>query len=205
MIKVEALNNALEEEQETRVSLELKLEGLDGANDLIVNRLVKERDHAIAKYKKAKKDKIEFGVVHEKLADDFRMLDKAHKALESELLLLTKSREKLQTQLTNISSPSTFIPSSCTNMLEENARLKGKLAKATFPKGNKSIDDLLRKKRPNGEKGGIGYVSKAKKNNKKKKAKPAQEKDKAIVGSKTKVAKLCLMMTLQEVLTLTMF
>ena len=89
MIEVEALNNAPKEEQETRMSLELKLEGLDGANDIIVNRLVKERDHAIAKYKKAKKDKIEFGVVHEELAEDFRMLDKAHKALESELLVLT--------------------------------------------------------------------------------------------------------------------
>ena len=37
--------------------LELKLEGLDEANDVIVNRLIKEHDHGIAKYKKAKKDK----------------------------------------------------------------------------------------------------------------------------------------------------
>src|SRR5215216_4914782 len=156
MIEVEALNNALEEEQETRMSLETKLEGLDEANDLIINKLIKERDHAIAKYKKAKKDKIEFDVVHEKLAEDFRTLDTAHKDLKSELLSLTKSREKLQTQLINTPSPSMFIPSSCTNTLEEHARLKGELGKTTFPKGNKSINDLLSKQRSIGEKGGIG-------------------------------------------------
>src|SRR3954462_11564188 len=111
MIELEALNNVLEEEQETRMSLELKLEGLDETNDIIVNKLIKERDHAIAKYKRAKKDKIEFGVVHEKLAEDFSLLDKAHKALESEFLSLTKSHETLQTQLANIPSPSNFIPS----------------------------------------------------------------------------------------------
>ena len=110
------------------------------------------------------------------------MLDKSHKALESELVLLTKS----QTQLTNITAPSNFIPSSSTTILEENARLKGELAKATFPQGNKSIDDLLSKERSNGEKVGIGFVSKAKKkNNKKKKAKPTQETNKTIVDSKT--------------------
>ena len=134
MIEVEAPNNALEEEQETRMSLETKLEGLDEENDLIINKLIKEHGHAIAKYKRAKKDKIEFGVVHEKLAEDFRMLDKAHKALESELLLLTKSCEKLQTQLTNIASPSIFIPSSSTNTIEENTRLKGGLLMPPFPK-----------------------------------------------------------------------
>src|SRR3954471_7816116 len=52
MIEVEALNNALEE-QETRMSLEIKLEGFDEANDLIINKLIKEHDHAIAKYKRA--------------------------------------------------------------------------------------------------------------------------------------------------------
>src|SRR3954470_4135577 len=179
MIELEALNNALEEEQENRMSLELKLEGLDEASDIIVNRLIKERDHAIAKYKRAKKDKIEFGVVHEKLAEDFSLLNKAHKALESELLSLTKSHETLKTQLANIPSPSNFIPSSSTTILVENARLKGELAKATFSQGNKSIDDLLSKQRPSGDKGGIGFVSnyKKKKTNEKKKAKPTQETD----------------------------
>src|SRR5215216_3271041 len=105
--------------------------------------------------------------------------------LESELLSLTKSHVTLQTQLANIPSPSNFIPSSSTTILEENARLKGELAKATFPQGNKSIDDLLSKQRPSGEKVGIGFVSKTKKKNNKKKDKPAQETNKTIVDSKT--------------------
>src|SRR4051812_45249809 len=129
---MDALNNDLEEEQETWVSLEEKLEGLDEANNHTINKIIKEHDHAIAKYKNAKKDKIEFGVVHEKNSEDFTKLDKAHKALESELLLLTKSREKLQTHFTNIASPSTFIPSSSTNTLEENARLKWGLLRPLF-------------------------------------------------------------------------
>ena len=79
-------------------------------------------------------EKVEFDVVHEKLVEDFRLLDKAHKDLESELLSLTKSHENLQTQLTNIPSPSIFIPSSSTNILEENARLKGDLDNAAFQK-----------------------------------------------------------------------
>src|SRR3954470_17805626 len=134
-----------------------------------------------------KKEKIEFGVVHEKLAEDFSLLNKAHKALESEFLSLTKFHETLKTQLANIPSPRNFIPSSSTTILEENTRLKGELAKATFPQGNKSIDDLLSKQRPSGDKGGIGFVShtKKKKNNKKKKAKPAQDTNKTIVDSKT--------------------
>ena len=62
--------------------------------------------------------------------------------------------------------------------------MKGDLAKATFPEGNKSLDDLLSKQRSNNEKGGIDYVSKAnKKKNNKKKVKIAQGKDKAFVDS----------------------
>src|SRR5215216_7789444 len=101
--------------------------------------------------------------------------------LESELLSLTKSHVTLQTQLANIPSPSNFIPSSSTTILEENARLKGELAKATFPQGNKSIDDLLSKQRRSGDKGGIGFISNTKKkknNNNNKKAKAAQETNK---------------------------
>src|SRR5215216_6336955 len=80
--------------------------------------------------------------------------------LESELLSLTKSHVTLQTQLANIPSPSNFIPSSSTTILEENARLKGELSKATFPQGNKSIDDLLSKQRRSGDKGSLVLVPK---------------------------------------------
>ena len=50
-----SLENALEEEHELRVSLEEKLESLDESNDLIIAKIIKERDHAIAKYKVLKK------------------------------------------------------------------------------------------------------------------------------------------------------
>ena len=37
------------------MSLEEKLESLDESNDLIIAKIIKERDHAIAKYKVFKK------------------------------------------------------------------------------------------------------------------------------------------------------
>ena len=52
-----SLENALEEEKELRVSLEEKLESLDETNNLIIAKIIKERDHAIVKYKVLKKEK----------------------------------------------------------------------------------------------------------------------------------------------------
>ena len=45
-----SLEGALEEEQETRVSLEEKLESIEESHNEIIAKLIKERDHAIAKY-----------------------------------------------------------------------------------------------------------------------------------------------------------
>jgi hypothetical protein len=42
-----------------------------------------------------KKEKVEFGVGHDKLVKDLEDLYKAHKALESEHSILTKSHEQL--------------------------------------------------------------------------------------------------------------
>ena len=81
----------LEEEQELRASLEEKLESIEESHDLIIARVIKERDHAIAKYKICKKEKVELGVVHTRLTEDLEKLSKAHKALESEHSTLTKS------------------------------------------------------------------------------------------------------------------
>ena len=57
-IEKASLENALDEEQELRVSLEEKLESLDETNDLIIAKIIKEKDHAIAKYKVLKKEKL---------------------------------------------------------------------------------------------------------------------------------------------------
>ena len=64
--KIGSLNVALDEEHELRESLEEKFECIDE----IISKLVKERDHAIAKYKLAKKKMVEFGVGHTRLTED---------------------------------------------------------------------------------------------------------------------------------------
>ena len=50
-----SLEVTLEEEQETRASLEEKLESIEESHNEIIAKLIKERDHAIAKYKVMKK------------------------------------------------------------------------------------------------------------------------------------------------------
>jgi len=50
-----SLTIALDEEQDLRISLEEKLEGLEEAQNLIVSKLIKEHEHTIAKYKVLKK------------------------------------------------------------------------------------------------------------------------------------------------------
>ncbi|KAK1601780.1 hypothetical protein QYE76_018367 [Lolium multiflorum] len=135
-----------------------------------------------AKTKVLKKEKAQFGVDHEKLVKDLDELDKAHKALKSEYTLLSKSNEQLQIRLASYDVPSSSTPS-CdhANIIEENARLKDELAKASSPQSKLSLDDLLSKQRSNNGKEGLGYIAKAKKANKQK-AKPAQEKKKAITN-----------------------
>ena len=81
--------------------------------------------------------------------------------------------------MTKNDKPCTSTPS-CdhANILEENARLKDKLAKASIPQGEKRLG------KPHIGKEGLGYVAKAKKKkkNKKKKTNPAQAKKNTIVG-----------------------
>ncbi|KAK1693320.1 hypothetical protein QYE76_010017 [Lolium multiflorum] len=180
-LEIHALKNALEESQETIASLEERLENLEEPQDEI-NKLTKARDHARAKTKLLKKEKAQFGVDHEKLVKDLDELDKAHKALKSEYSLLSKSNEQLQIRLASYDVPSSSTPS-CdhANVIEENARLKDELAKASSPQSKLSLDDLLSKQRSNNGKEGLGYNAKAKKANKQK-GKPAQEKKKAITN-----------------------
>ncbi|KAK1665410.1 hypothetical protein QYE76_053569 [Lolium multiflorum] len=160
-LEIHALKNALEEGQETIASLEERLEILEEPQDEI-NKLTKDRDLARAK--------------------DLDELDKAHKALKSEYSLLSKSNKQHHIRLASYDVPSSST-SSCdhANLVEENARLKDELAKASSPQGKLSLDDLLSKQRSNNRKEGIGFNAKAKKANKKK-AKSAQEKKKAITN-----------------------
>ena len=131
-MEIASLNAPLEEEHELRVSLEEKLENIEESNDLIIAKLIKERDHAISKYKACKKEKVELGVGHSILTEELEKLSKAHKALESEHSTLTKSYEQLQAQPSKSDMPSYSIPIPCDhrNIIEENAWLKINLAKA---------------------------------------------------------------------------
>ena len=131
-MEIASLKDNLEEEHELRVSLEEQLESIEESNDLIVAKLIKERDHAIAKYKACKKEKVELGVGHSRLTEELEKLSKAHKALESEHSTLTKSYEQLQAQPSKNDVPSSSTPITCdhANIIEENARLKINLAKA---------------------------------------------------------------------------
>jgi hypothetical protein len=144
-----SLMNALEEEQELRVSLEERLESLDESNDLIIAKIIKERDHALAKLKVLKKEKVEFGVGNARLSEDIERLDKAHKALESEHSLLIKSHDQLQTQLSkndklaklspsisNINDACATNSTSCeASILKENVELRAQLELLTSKYG----------------------------------------------------------------------
>jgi hypothetical protein len=185
---ISSLKDSLEEEKEERATLEEKLDYIEESNNEVIFKLVRECDHARAKVKLLKKEKIKFGVRHDKLVKDLEDLDKAHKALKSEHSILTKSHEQLQIQFTKNDVPSSST-STCdhANIIEENARLKDELAKSTIPIGEKNLNDLLSKQKAFNYKMGIGFVSKKKnkkKKNKKKKAKPAQANKDPIVGGK---------------------
>ncbi|KAK1620012.1 hypothetical protein QYE76_025529, partial [Lolium multiflorum] len=162
-LEIAALKNVVGQGRETIASLEERLETLEEPQDQI-NKLTKARDLARAKAKVLKKEKAKFGVGHEKLVKDLDELDKAHKALKSEYSLLSKSNEQLQIRLASYDVPSSSTPS-CdhANLVEENARLKDELAKASSPQSKLSLDDLLSKQRSNNGKEGIGFIAKAKK------------------------------------------
>jgi chromosome segregation ATPase len=80
---IATLKDSLVREEEERATLEEKLDSIKENNNEVISKLIKERDHARAKVKVLKKEKIEFVVGHDKLVKDLEDLDKAHKALES--------------------------------------------------------------------------------------------------------------------------
>jgi hypothetical protein len=178
--EIGALSQALGEEQELREALEEKLSSIEEIHNETLSNLTKERDHAIALSNVLKKEKVEFGVGHAKLTKELEKLEKTHKALESEFSTLTKSHEQLQIQLTKNDMPCSST-SSCdhVNVIKENTRLKAKFAKSFPSQGEKNLDDLLSNQRSNNGKEGIGYGLNTNKN---KKAKPAQAKEKNVLG-----------------------
>ena len=53
-----SLEDALDEERETHDSLEEKLESIEESQNDIITKIIKERDHAHAKYKVTKKENV---------------------------------------------------------------------------------------------------------------------------------------------------
>ena len=87
------LSLALEEEQGLRVALE------ESQNDDLA-KLKKDHDHAQVLAKVLKSEKVELGVGHARLKEEFELLDKAHKALKSAHATLKESHDQLQVKLT---------------------------------------------------------------------------------------------------------
>ncbi|MBI0384097.1 hypothetical protein JBE27_49540 [Streptomyces albiflaviniger] len=77
-------------------NLEGVMVGLEDSHNLNISQIIKERDHARAKIKVLKNDKVEFEVGHNRLTEDYEKLKEEHKALESKFSILTKSHEQLQ-------------------------------------------------------------------------------------------------------------
>ena len=94
--EISSLNVALEVEHERTLSLEKKIESHELSQNEVVSKLTKEHDHSRAKYKLAKKKRVEFGVGYDKLTEELEKLTAAHKALDGEHSTLTKSHEQLQ-------------------------------------------------------------------------------------------------------------
>ena len=150
--------------------------------------LIKDHDNALAKVKKLKKEKVDFGAAHARLSEKFETLNIAYKALESDHSTLNESRHQLQTQLDKYNIPSTSTPT-CGHegIIEENTRLKEELVKGSQPKGKGVLDEILSKQRTNNGKEGLGYVpkTKKKKNKNKKKSKSTQPKTSTTTNDKT--------------------
>jgi prefoldin subunit 5 len=205
--EIASLKESLEGEEDEQATLEEKFDSIEETNNEVIDKLIKERDHACAKVKVLKKEKVEFGVGHDKLVKDLEDLDKAHKALESEHSILTKSREQLQNQLTKNGEPSSST-SSCNhaNIIEENTKLKDEFAKSTIPIGEKNLNDLLSNQRSNNVKPDLAMSPrKRRRTTTRRKQRPSPHKQIRIPlwvvmpqGAEP------LMMTLREMLTLTM-
>ena len=165
---VATLTASLEEESEYRTSLEERLESLDDKNNEIINKIIKDRDHVFTKYKIVKNEKAESVAANAKLVEDNEKLEEAFKTLEVTHSLLVKSHEQLQTQSIKPIAPSTStISCDHANVIEENARLKAELAKATSaktstPKGKEKVVAQVFELKPHKGKEGLGYVAKTK-------------------------------------------
>src|SRR4051812_48338400 len=164
-MEIASLKNALEEEEEARVSLEGRLESMEESHEEIVTKLVKERDNAVTKAKKLKKERIDFGAAHDRLSEELEKLDNAHKALKNEFSILNESHDQLQSRLAEYDTPSS---SNSTYNNKKNSSVEKEVIKDITTQDKGVLDEVLGKQRSNHGKEGLGYVTKSKKKKTKK-------------------------------------
>ena len=129
-----SLEDALEEEQETRASLEEKLDSIEESHNEIIAKIIKERDHSIAKYKVTKNENARLNEELAKLSSSIPNVDdacatnsisceasmsKENVELRAQLELLTSKYEKLEASHEKLSSSNDDLLASY-GKLEEN-------------------------------------------------------------------------------------
>jgi chromosome segregation ATPase len=143
------LSIALEEERGLRLALE-------ESHNVDLAQLKKDLEHAQVLTRVLKSEKVDLGVGHARLKEEFELLDKAHKVLKSAHGSLKESHDQLQVKLTTeIATCPPFVlidNAHATNpccehihLVEENAKLKEQLKKGlvTCIQGEKNLNDLL--------------------------------------------------------------
>ena len=129
-----SLEDALEEEHETRASLEEKLNSIEESHNEIIAKIIKERDHAHAKYKVTKKENARLNEELAKLSPSIPNTNdacatnsisceastlKENVELRAQLELLTSKYEKLEASHEKLSSSNDNLLASY-GKLEEN-------------------------------------------------------------------------------------
>ena len=115
---------------------------------------------------------------------DHAKIIEEHAQLKEDNSLYVETNKELEAVITKYGLNYYHTSSICekATILEENVRLTKELAKFTTSKNKMSLDDLLTKQRSKNKKHGLGYAPYAKKNNNKNNEKPAQAKNKKVIG-----------------------
>ena len=115
---------------------------------------------------------------------DQASLIKENATLKEEISVLVETNDEFQTIFGKYGLSYNPLDSMCdiAKTLEENLILRKELVKLGSSIHAMTLDDLLSKQRPFNNREGLGYVSKTKKKNIKKKEMPAQEKKKKVTS-----------------------
>src|SRR3954470_1660996 len=81
--EISSLTQSLEDEQNMRINLEENVSKLVDDHNNSMCSLNKEHDHALALVKVLKKEKVEFGIGHDRNREYLEKLKEEHKAFES--------------------------------------------------------------------------------------------------------------------------